>query len=100
MPRKMDPVAQARVSRAGGLVRLNPGLRHGLYLRGDSAMADEEVIDQQEEGLETQEEQQEEEEQQEAQPAEPSLQDRLKEKIDVKVEEVGPLRKKLTVGVP
>ncbi len=32
--------------------------------------------------------------------AEPSLQDKLKEKIDVKVEDVGPLRKKLTVGVP
>src|SRR4029079_17795190 len=66
-------------------------------------MADEDVIEQPQEfvdeqgpELETDEEQPEEE----AAPAEPSLQDRLKEKIDVKVEEVGPLRKKRTVAVP
>ncbi len=32
--------------------------------------------------------------------AEPSLQDKLKEKIDVRVEDVGTLRKKLTITVP
>lgn len=51
-------------------------------------MADEEVLDEeQEEGAA-------------AEAAEPSLQDQLKEKIDIKVEDVGSLRKKLTVGVP
>ncbi len=55
-------------------------------------MADEDVLDQQTE--------EEPEDSEKEEGAEPSLQDQLKESIDVRVEEVGPLRKKLTITVP
>lgn len=57
-------------------------------------MADEELQDQQEQNDEEQVEQTEEEQK------EKSLQDKLKEVVDVRVEDLGGLRKKLTVTVP
>ena len=57
-------------------------------------MADEEVLEQPSEQEEAQEGAG------ESEAAEPSLQAQLKEKIDVKLEDVGPLRKKVTVSVP
>ncbi len=55
-------------------------------------MSDEELQDQQSDNVEEQDEQTEEKEQ--------SLQDKLKEVVDVQVEDLGGLRKKLTVTIP
>src|SRR4051794_16925945 len=60
-------------------------------------MAEEDVLAPQEEELEGEEEAAGETE---TEAAEPSLQDQLKEKISVKVDDVGPLRKKMTVSIP
>jgi len=57
-------------------------------------MPDEELVDEQQGEAEA------EEQEQEGEEGKPSLQDQLKEIVEVNVEDAGPLRKKLTVTIP